>query len=870
MRRIVFSLIILLTISCNKQNHFITDKEYLETVKNDFKKVRTLANDREQDLFSVFNQNISLEESEALMFLYAYMPLNDLADYNGDFYLNNVRLALKTRETFLWGQQIPEDIFRHFVLPYRVNNENLDTSRAVFYRELSERLKGMDLREAILEVNHWCHEKVNYQSTDERTISPLGAVKSTFGRCGEESTFTVTAMRAAGIPARQCYTPRWAHTDDNHAWVEVWFDGVWHYLGACEPEPDIDIAWFSAPALRAMLVNSNVYGKYDGPEEIILKEDQYTNVNMLSNYAPVKTIYIKVLNENSEIAKNSMVEFQLYNYAEFYPIASKQVDENGLASLMTGYGDLLIWAYNENEFAYQKITVEQTDTVILKIHPQDGKEFTELFDITPPISKEPKTVSASGDAENKIRLKQEDDIREAYAATFMNKSSSKDLAVKNNLDTSSVWNFIQKSRGNYSEIVDFTINSSKIKPDFTLALLESIAEKDLRDTESKTLISHIQHSFTYAESLPEKDKELFINYVLNPRIANEKLIDYKSFLQNAFGAEFIANAKHDIYYLVNWIQSEITINDKANYYNVPITARGVYELMVSDSYSRDLFFVAACRSFGIPSRLEPATKIPQYFTDKWINVDFGKKSTDLNKMNFGTLKLKNSSENEIAPLYYIHYTLSKFENGKYHTLDYGWDTPFDEMPEEIVLEAGNYLLITGNRQPDGSVLTAMQFFSLKENETKEIILQIRKNAQALIKLGELTTPEILKSIDNTTILVNKNDVCIFGWIDTGKEPTKHTLKDIGSISSAFELLNCKIYLLGSKENISNSIISDYSLPKSTVLINDQNQELLKTFNPENIDLPLFIVVKNNEVYYISEGYQIGIGEQLIKTINKLE
>ena len=43
-----------------------------------------------------------------------------------------------------------------------------------------------------------------------------------------------------GIPARQIYTPRWAHCDDNHAWVEVWVDGSWHFLGACEPEETLD------------------------------------------------------------------------------------------------------------------------------------------------------------------------------------------------------------------------------------------------------------------------------------------------------------------------------------------------------------------------------------------------------------------------------------------------------------------------------------------------------------------------------------------------------------------------------------------------------------------------------------------------------
>lgn len=54
---------------------------------------------------------------------------------------------------------------------------------------------------------------------------------------GEESTFLVAALRSVGIPARQVYTPRWAHTDDNHAWVEAWADGKWYFLGACEPEP---------------------------------------------------------------------------------------------------------------------------------------------------------------------------------------------------------------------------------------------------------------------------------------------------------------------------------------------------------------------------------------------------------------------------------------------------------------------------------------------------------------------------------------------------------------------------------------------------------------------------------------------------------
>ena len=114
---------------------------------------------------SVFeNENMTAEETEALQFLYAYMPLSDLADYDGQFFLKQVRLSLAARDEFPWGKTIPEEIFRHFVLVYRVNNENLDNAREVFFNELRPRLKGLSMYDAALEVNHWCHEKVDRKS----------------------------------------------------------------------------------------------------------------------------------------------------------------------------------------------------------------------------------------------------------------------------------------------------------------------------------------------------------------------------------------------------------------------------------------------------------------------------------------------------------------------------------------------------------------------------------------------------------------------------------------------------------------------------------------------------------------------------------
>ncbi len=244
-----------------KKEHFITDKTYRKQVQNDFDARRLQAEGRADALFSGMD-TLSLPEQEALQFLYAYMPYSDLADYNQEFFLKQVRAAFAAKERFSYAASVPEELFRHFVLVYRVNNEDLDTARLYIQEQLAERLKGLSMYDAALEVNHWCHEHVAYRAADARTSAPLATMRTGLGRCGEESTFTVTAMRAVGIPARQCYTPRWAHCDDNHAWVEVWVDGQWYFLGACEPDAELNMGWFAVPGTRTMMVHSTVFGPY--------------------------------------------------------------------------------------------------------------------------------------------------------------------------------------------------------------------------------------------------------------------------------------------------------------------------------------------------------------------------------------------------------------------------------------------------------------------------------------------------------------------------------------------------------------------------------------------------------------------------------
>lgn len=132
--------------------------------------------------------NVEKQTDEAMDFLYEYMNLADKADYSEDFFRQNTEVALKARREMPWGKQVPDQLFRHFVLPVRVNNERLDEFRMMYYDTLKARVAGMSMHDAALEINHWCHEKVTYTPSDPRTSSPIASMLNGEGRCGEEST----------------------------------------------------------------------------------------------------------------------------------------------------------------------------------------------------------------------------------------------------------------------------------------------------------------------------------------------------------------------------------------------------------------------------------------------------------------------------------------------------------------------------------------------------------------------------------------------------------------------------------------------------------------------------------------------------------
>ena len=905
-KNFALGLSLVLFAACNggREAHFMTDKAYRKTVHADYeaRNFRHARPDRASG-------DLTVAEREALEFLYAYMPLADAVDYPAEYFLDQVRASFQIREEMGWN--VPEREFRHFVLPIRVNNENLDTARVAFYRELKPRVEGMSMEEAILEVNHWCHEKMTYQPSDARTSSPLASVQNALGRCGEESTFCVAALRSVGIPARQVYTPRWAHTDDNHAWVEAWADGEWHFIGACEPEPVLDLGWFNAPASRAMLMHTKVFGRYDGPEEVVLESPNYTEINLIDNYATTARADFRVVDADGNAVPGARVDFCIYNYAEFYPAVSKYTDADGRTFLSSGLGDLLVWASKDGAYGYAKCSFGKDTEVTITIGEipgqarNDGSGPTlpshsgldpESLDIVPPAENvRLPEVTPEQRAENDRRAAREDSLRHAYEATFPTHEEALAFTQKYGYGHHMVFP-IEWSRGNWRTIEAFMAQADEHERVEHLFL--SLSRKDFHDITLENLLD----SYNDQEAL------------IGPRVENEFLSPYKGFFKEWLNEEH-RQLLADPDSLVSWVRREIEVVDDPLAWDIPASPIGVQKSGLASPRSRGIYFVALARTLGIDARKNPVNGKIQYRTDgDWLDVDFDGAGPAVAAPK-GVLKLTYTPDKVVDnPRYYGHFSISKIENGRPRLMEFDegevdmgggvdWAHVFkDGFP----MEEGRYLLVSGNRLPSGSVPVTMAFIDIIAGQETVAPLVLRSVVDEVPVLGTfdaeaqfvpvpfaktedgdvlsaVTPSEAKKSVLST---IGKGYYAL-AILEPGKEPTNHVLRDLAAAREKLETWGRPIILLCSSETAMHRLQVEMSegrygiLPSTIILGLDTEGAVQKGIEkgmkvgPESASgapsrLPLVILAdSSNHVFFLTEGYTIGLGEQLAATVAKL-
>ena len=773
-------------------------------------------------------------------FLYQYMPLPDKTDYPLEFYQQNVSLSLTARAAMPWGEDVPEREFKHFVVPVRVNNENLDMSREVFYKALKPRVENLSMKDAILEVNHWCHEHVTYRPSDARTSSPLATLKTAYGRCGEQSTFTVAALRAVGIPARQVYTPRWAHTDDNHAWVEAWADGKWYFLGACEPEPVLNLGWFNESASRGMLMHTKAFGDYDGPEEVMSRTPCYTEINVIDNYAPTSELQVQVVDSKGNAVPDALVEFKLYNYAEFYTVAKKNTDQNGRTFLTAGKGDMLLWVTKQGKVAVQQVSFGKDQFVTVKLDDTPLPDVMDFDIVPPPVSAALPPVTEAQRAENNRRMAYEDSIRQAYEATMP----------------------VEDWRGNHQVIKQFLAEAKN--KNLAERLLDVLSKKDLRDVTLEVLKDN--------EVAPKEATLLYDKYVLSPRVENEWLTPYKAFFREKMA--FIKSPKQ----LEDWCNQNIRLDKDHNPQQLRMLPMSVYREKLTDELGRNIFFVSVARSLGMPARINEVNGKPQYYADgKWFDV-FASSAKAQNPQAKITLDYKEAAHND-NPKYYIHFTLSKLDEGRLDLQTFPEEATWkDDFVKGQAMDTGEYVLTTGTRMASGKVLAHLQRIHLDKDQA--VAFTLRESQEDVQVIGSLNAEDIYHdkqlNTDKSLLSTTGRGYYVLAIVAPNQEPTNHAMRDISVYKEEFEKWGRKmIFLFQNEDEAQRFNFAEFNqLPETVVWGTDVDgkirQEVWEQMKLTSPSLPVFLVCDTfNRVVFCLQGYTINLGEQLLKVIRQL-
>ena len=873
---------LLLAAACGS-THFLSEKSYRDTVHKDYQARMKETGGR----FSPEGLKTTQEEREALEFLYAYMPQADVADYPAEFYLANVRKSLQAREEMGW--EVPEREFRHFVLPLRTNNEDLDSARLVFYDELKARVKGMSMKEAVLEVNHWCHEKMTYQPSDGRTHAPLASVKNALGRCGEESTFCVAALRSVGIPARQVYTPRWAHQESNHAWVEAWADGEWVFIGACEPEPVLNLGWFNAPASRAMLTHTKVFGKYDGPEEVVLRTPGYTEINLIENYAKAAQIGFRVVSAAGAPVEGARVDFCIYNSSQFYPSVSKYTDADGRTYLSAGLGDMLVWASKDGAYGYVKVHFGTDTEATITLDSPVG--VSELLAIVPPVEDVVlPPVTPAQRAENDRRMAYEDSVRKAYMATFPDQAAAAAFVEELGLPAQAS-RLVVSSAGNGKTITNFLRQAPD--KDRAVRLLSSLSQKDLSDVPADILWD----SYNATES------------ILSPRIESEFLSPYKGWFLNNIPADLQEKFKgggdpgEGARAILAWIRDNVKVDEDPLFWDIPISPKGVWEGKVANPRSRDLLAIALGRTFGVELRRDRLTGAMQYNAEKpgavpqapgfgpggprpggpgpggpggpfmgprgdWRTIDLGS-ATEVADAPTGRVELTYTPVEGVER---PEYSISRIVNGRPEAVFLGMGggrrrggANSADVPE------GDYLLCSGKRLSDGSTPVTVQLFHVAAGDDIQVPIIIETVLEEVKEVGTFQPVGALSAAE--------------GWyaaavLDVGLEPTNHLLNDLSAARAALEKWGRPIYLVATSEAQLERLHSEIdsgrfgTLPSTVVFCIDKDGSVLNNLCknlPLRADqLPLVIVANaDGRVVFTSQGYTIGMGAKIASLADKL-
>lgn len=630
--------------------------------------------------------------------------------------------TIDARKRFAWGKKIPEDIYRKYVVPLRVGDEPLQPFRRKFLDEIAPRLASLhSLARAALEVNLFLGERVGFKPTDRRSQGPLTTLSCGFGRCGELMILAIDAMRSVGIPARGVWVPYWSAQDNNHAWIEVYTEDGWKYMGAAEPATRLNKAWFDKAVQRAGIVLTTGSNNEATAHDAVKTIAGY-RLNVIRNYVTPAKLTVE-MPQNWD--KGDHVWFAVFNFGALRPLVQLQ-PENGTARLEIGNGDFVLMGRHRHKWFFQNFTAQLNRETKVRLNASNTapQDFTLTYPWPPKSHRNEPDLISKNRIEQAHALRKQRDIKRYLASRQVARFI--DLAGNYREELRQA---LEHSPGNEATVLNAVLALPPEQRANAIFILSLLSDKDLREVRPDVLLEWLRRTpGRYAGNKELKE------FVLDPQIGYEytgtglpgRYVSKPLHFTSLAGLRS-AVARYSALVDSSWPQRPLP----------PVTIDHMLAGGTKVSASNAaIWWTDRLRRSGVPARRQPFGEwLEFYYEGKWLPL-FPDKPAKLGDRNAIPEVKAHYEEPATVSLQWRKAASSpKWKSDflfvpieKNGMLDYWRDIPQglkqDGNLTSVTLAPGRYLFTAGRRNGRGDVAVRVRTVNLQQGERRTVTLDL--------------------------------------------------------------------------------------------------------------------------------------------------
>lgn len=641
------------------------------------------------------------DKSLAARFLLDNLPPADRLSMSAAELNENLDYAFLARESMPWGKTVPWDTFLHYVLPHRASQEPFEAHRAMLFKELAPLCVGAgSMEEALGLVGEWCAQRAQYRPTSRRDLGVMSILDAGYGRCEETNILFLAAARAVGLPVRQAMVPWWQHADGNHAWVEAWTEDGWKFLESGTAFSALNQTWFAAQAPRMPKVVAHAFGQPQDPS-VYRTGPGFALLDNTPAYTRGTTVRIGVRTADDQPGAGRDVFFSVYSMGGLRPVTKAVTNDDGMARVVLGPGTYFVSCAVEGGLAWTLLDTRDMDETRVRLHDGESRELPATLKLS-----HPGQAATSFKVEPCIELKRLHAERANRWAPFL-RDLPQQLRERLPLAGERATDWVRLLKH----------PASKSTP-LTEALVASLDDKDLIQIDPKSLPRDIELATRAREDSAKTgltyDDDLFLNFVLSPRLHLEPWTPWRAQLQPWLAQSVGLPLDRKMSTVRARIDGLAVLSPTL--FGPPLTPLQTLEGGVCSSITdKAVLATAALRSLGVPARCEADFGGVEYFDG--ADWQFWEMSPALPAG--GTLRVLGK---DILPL--KDFGVARIEDGHLRALD---DLPWEKTPDGQIcaVQPGDYLLLTPLREADG-VTVRLTPFSVTDARTTSVTAEAER------------------------------------------------------------------------------------------------------------------------------------------------